>query len=180
MKTQLNESYDLAKFLHVLDTTELELNCSSADPNYGQVWFQCRHSPISTAIEVVNRAKSMLATDVVRYSYVYIAAIVRRAGILCLLHHHTDVIIPSKNSESSELPSNGLPSPHSNEWDLTVTEQFRKAPSLNEMLGRNGQENNNLSSQMFITAHVESNKDWNQLTSSEKQRILFGSDSLLS
>lgn len=180
MKTQLNESYDLAKFLHVLDTTELELSCSSADPNYGQIWFQCRHSPIDTAIEVVNRAKSMLATDVVRYSYVYIAAIVRRAGILCLLNHHKDVIVSSNNSESSELPSNGVPSPNSNDWDLTVNEQLRKAPSLNEMLGKNGQENNILSSQMFITAHVESNKRWNQLTSSEKQRILFGSDSLLS
>jgi hypothetical protein len=64
-----------------------------------------------------------------------------------------------------------------------VETQLRKAPLLNEMLLGNGQKNdasNNLSSQMFITAHVESNKNWNQLTQTEKQRILFGSDSLLS
>lgn len=184
MKTQLNESYDIAKFLHVLDISDLELQCSSADPNYGQVWFQCRHSPIDTAWEVINRAKSMLASDVACYSYVYVAAIVRRAGILSLLNYHADMIIPTTDSENIEPHiCEGLPSPNSNDWDIVVETQLRKAPLLNEMLSGNGQENdasNNLSSQMFITAHVESNKNWNQLTPTEKQRILFGSDSLLS
>ena len=182
MKTKQNESYDLAKFLHVLDTSELELSCSSADPNYGQVWFQCRHSPIDTACEVINRAKSMLATDVVRYSHVYVAAIARRAGIILLLNYHTDMIMPSNDSASLVLPPNGLPSPNSNEWDSIVDTQLREAPSLNEMLCGSDQDKNasNLTSQMFVTAHVESNRRWNQLSSTEKQRILFGSDSLLS
>lgn len=170
MKTQQNESYDLARFLHVLDTSELELSCSSADPNYGQVWFHCRHSPIDTACEVINRAKSMLATDVVRYSHVYIAAIARRAGVLLLLKYHEDMKTPS------------LPTPNSNEWDLIVDAQLRKAPSLNKMLCGGNQDKNafNLTSQMFVTAHVESNRRWNEISSTEKQRILFGSDSLLS
>lgn len=178
MKAQQNESYDLARFLHVLDTSELELCCSSADPNYGQVWFQCRHSPIDTACEVINRAKSMLATDIVRFSHVYVAAIVRRAGVILLLKYK-DVIMPSDGGESLELPPKGLPSPNSCEWDLVVDEQLRKAPSLNEMLCGNAQLKNasNLTSQMFVTAHVESNRRWNQLSPTEKQRILFGSDS---
>ena len=183
VKTQLNKSYDIAKFLHVLDTADLELQCSSADPNYGQVWFQCRKSPIDTACEVFNEAKSMLAADIVQYGFVYVAAIVRRAGILLLLNYYDEKIISSSDSDKmkSPLPDNGLPSPNSHEWDDIVNPQLRKAPSLNEMLS-GGKENNvsNLSSQMFITAYVESSKSWNQLSSTEKLRILFGSDSLLS
>ena len=174
VKTQRNKSYDTAKFLHVLDTRELELQCSSADPNYGQVWFQCRNSPIDTAREVMNRAKSVLASDIVQYSFIYVRAIMRRAGIILLLNYQDYVITPSTDSETIEsYKLTGLPSPDSNDWDIAVNAQLRKAPSLNEML------KSNLSSQMFITAHVESNKSWKELSQNEKQRILF-SDSFRS
>ena len=179
VKTQLNESYDIAKFLHVLDASDLELQCSSADPNYGQVWFQCRKSPIDTAWEVFNQAKSMLAADIVHYGFVYVAAIIRRTGVILLTNYYNEKIISSSNSDKA--PIKELPSPNSHEWDAVVNTQLRKAPSLNEMLldGKD-YDVSNLSSQMFITAHADSSKSRNQLSSKEKLRILFGSDSLLS
>lgn len=169
VKTQLNDKsyYDGAKFLNVLDTLELELHCSSADPNYGGVWFQCRNSPIASAAEVVDRAKSLLACDIAQYSFLYVAALVRRAAILFLLH-----------SRSGQLPL-----PNSHEWDVVVHSQLRNAPSLKEMLYENGNETDdesNLCSQMFTTAYVENNECWSQRSFRERQRILFGSDSLLS
>jgi hypothetical protein len=47
-------------------------------------------------------------------------------------------------------------------------------------VGQEDNEPNKLSGQMFVTGYVESNKSWDQLSLTEKQRILFGSDSLLS
>lgn len=181
VKAELNTN-EIAR--DVLDTSELELHCSSADPNYGHLWFQCRKSPIDTAREVINRAKSMLASDIVNYSFVYIAALVRRAGILLLLNYHAHTIYqPTDSAKIEPLPLIELPSSHSNEWDAAVNSLLRKAPSLNEMLWGVGQGDNvpnKLSGQMFVTGYVESNKSWDQLSLTEKQRILFGSDSLLS
>ncbi|KAL3802180.1 hypothetical protein HJC23_001724 [Cyclotella cryptica] len=181
MKTQLNKSQIVQD---VLDTSELELHCSSADPNYGHLWFQCRKSPIDTAREVINRAKTMLASDIVNYSHVYVAAMVRRAGILLLLNYHADMVSQHSDSGTIDpLPLNELPPSHSNEWDDAVNSLLRKAPSLDEMLWGMGQGDNapkKLSGHMFVTGYVESNKSWDQLSSTEKQRMLFGSDSLLS
>ena len=183
MKAQQKAPNKITK--DVLDTSDLELHCSSADPNYGHVWFHCRKSPIDTACEVINSAKSLLAVDIEEYSYVYIAAIVRRAGILMVINYQADIINSQTDLDSTEqLPQNGLPSPYSNEWDIIINTELRKAPSLNKiMLWDRGQQNNlsnELSSQMFVTCHVESNKSWDRLSQTEKQRILFGSDSLLS
>lgn len=181
MKTQFDKS-EIAK--DVLDTSDLELHCSSADPNYGHLWFQCRKSPIDTAREVINRAKTMLGSDIVNYNFVYVAAIVRRAGVLLLLNYHADLIYHPNDSGMIELlPLEKMPPFHSNEWDAVVNSLLRKAPSLNEMLWGVGQEDNEpnkLSGQMFVTGCVDSNKSWDQLSLTEKQRILFGSDSLLS
>ncbi len=91
VKTQLKEEMILVTN-DVLDTSELELRCSSADPNYGHLWFQCRKSPIDTAREVIVNARAVMSDSIINYSYLYIAAMVRRAGALMLIHHQGDSI----------------------------------------------------------------------------------------
>ena len=164
VKTQLEEEWEkegttkLGIKRDVLDTSKLELRCSSADPNYGHLWFQCRGSPIDTAREVIVQAKTVMADSIIDYSYLYIAAMVRRAGVLMFIQS-----------------TQGLPPPNSRKWDRIVDKQLRLAPPLDEMLpsGRD------LGS-IFTTGCAGNNRDWGKLSLTEKREILFGSDSLLS
>lgn len=175
MKTQLKEE-DEPVTKDVLDTSELELRCSSADPNYGHLWFNYRGSSIDTAREVIRRAKVLMADSVVDHSYLYIAAMVRRAGVLMLIKHHAEKITPTTTDQNDKLkmPSEGLPNPNSRSWDIVVDKQLRLAPPLHKMIFESAE-----GSKLF-TGCVESNDNWDKKTSAEKRRILFGSDSLLS
>ena len=179
----------------VLDTSELELRCSSADPNYGHLWFQCRKSPIDTAREVIAGAKSLMTENILKYSPIYIAAMVRRAGILMTIHHQADMITMPFDGEGTIMKySQELPRLNSRDWDKIVDSRLRAAPLLAEMLSGSGNKiegQKNLEQQerstsptvigsMFITGYVERNKSWDNLSLNEKQRLLFGSDSLLS
>ena len=193
MKTQLKESNSIMK--DVLDTSELELRCSSADPNYGHLWFQCRKSPIDTAREVIAGAKSLMTENILKYSPIYIAAMVRRTGILMTIHHQADMITMPFDGEGTIMKySQELPRLNSRDWDKIVDSRLRAAPLLAEMLSGSGNKiegQKNLEQQerstsptvigsMFITGYVERNKSWDNLSLNEKQRLLFGSDSLLS
>lgn len=170
VKTQLKEADPVNK--DVLDTSELELRCSSADPNYGHLWFQCRSSPIDTAQEVIIQAKAVMTDFIIEKSYLYIAAMVRRAGVLMLIHHQAEKnTAPAKNPDASmKLPPQGLSFPDRREFDMMVDRQLRLTPSLGDMLS--------VSDSEPIFAGV--NKGWDSLSTTEKRRVLFGSDSLLS
>ena len=87
----------------VLDTSDLELHCLCSDPNYGHVWFHCRKSPIDTAREVINNTKLMLAVDIKDYSFIYVAAMVRRMGILMIINYQVDMI--NLHTDSTQAPS---------------------------------------------------------------------------
>jgi hypothetical protein len=151
VKTQLKEDMiPVAK--DVLDTSELELRCSSADPNYGHLWFQCRNSSIDTAREVIAQARVAMADSIIDYSYLYIAAMVRRAGVLMLVHQQGENIT-------------GVP-------DVVVDRRLRSAPPLHEMLSES-----DVRSALFTTGCVGNNQSWDELTLVEKRRVLFGSDS---
>lgn len=156
MKTQLKESDLFDK--DVLDTSELELRCSSADPNYGHLWFRCRSSPIDTARDVIAQAKIVMTESMIDYSYLYIAAMVRRSGVLMLLHHQDNKIVASGSS--------------SRHWGAEVEKQLRSVPSLEMMISVD------VSAPMFTSGCGGKDDDWNNLSLSEKRRILFGSDSL--
>ena len=163
VKTQLEEEWEkegttkLGIKRDVLDTSKLELRCSSADPNYGHLWFQCRGSPIDTAREVIVQAKTVMADSIIDYSYLYIAAMVRRAGVLMCIQS-----------------TQGLPAPNSRKWDRIVDKQLRLAPPLNEMISA-GRDFGS-----FTTGCVGNNREWDKLSLTEKREILFGSDSVLS
>jgi len=181
MKTQLEENVDTV-IKDVLDTSELELRCSSADPNYGHLWFQCRDSPIDTAREVITQAKTVMADFVVDYAHLYIAAMVRRAGVLMLVHHRAEKKATASTTVGSAqelgLPTIlGLPSPNSCQSDAMVDKELRVAPSLDQMLPS---PSGVAGSTLFTTVCGGNGQKWDKLSLTEKRRILFGSDSLLS
>jgi hypothetical protein len=169
VKAQLKEEMILVTN-DVLDTSELELRCCSADPNYGHLWFQCRKSSIDTAMEVFVNARAVISGSIIDYSYIYIAAMVRRAGLLILFHHEGDDAtehVASENGQTSKLSGQGLSRHNSESW-------LRSAPPLHEMLSES-----DVGSVSFTTGFMGNNPSWNKLTLAEKRRILFGSDSLL-
>ena len=159
VKIQLKEDKN-SVMMDVLDTSELELRCSSADPNYGHLWFQFRKSPIDTAREVIAQARLEMAKSIIDYAHLYIAAMVRRAGILLLIHCESD--------------KSGLPHPNSESWDVVVDRRLRSAPLLDEILIES-----DAGSTLFITGCADSNRSWDKLSLAEKRKILFGSDSLI-
>lgn len=156
---------------NVLDTSDLELRCSSADPNYGHLWFLYRNSPIDTAREVISQAKIMMADSIIDYSHLYIAAIVRRAGLLMLIEHQADTLQDDKPSMTS---AQGLPHPNSHRWEDVVDEQLRSAPPLKEMIPET-----EVNSIIFTSGCLGNYHNWDQLSLTERRRVLFGSDSLL-
>ena len=163
MKAQLKRKPNsIAK--DVVDTSELELHCCSANPNYGHLWFQCRASPIDSAREVIAEAKDVMTSDIINYSYAYVAAMVRRAGVMMIILHPEIV------------DSNGAENIYSEDFDLdkNVNQQLRLAPTLDVILSEK-----EVSGSMFVTGLTESNKRWNAYSLAEKRRILFGSDSLV-
>jgi len=162
MKAQLKRRPELiAK--DVVDTSELELHCCSANPNYGHLWFQCRISPIDSAREVIAQAKDVMASDVINYSYIYVAAMVRRAGIMMMIIHSPE-ILDIKGDETLS----------SNDIDRIVGQHLRLAPTLDVMLSEEG-----VTGSMFVTGLTDCNKSWDAYSLAEKRRILFGSDSLV-
>ncbi len=162
---------------NMLDTSDLELRCSNADPNYGHLWFLYRSSPIDTAREVISQAKVEMADSIIDYSYLYIAAIVRRAGLLMQIEHHAEQDpLPNaviNGGKSSVVFARGLPHPKSRRWEDVVDRQVRSAPPLNEMLP-----DTEVNSILFTSGCVE-NYNWDKLSLTERRRVLFGSDSLL-
>lgn len=63
-------------------TSNLELRCANADPNYGAMWFNCRHAPTDTARVVLRRTREQIVADVKDHAYIYVAAIIRRCGLM--------------------------------------------------------------------------------------------------
>ena len=68
-----------------IDTSELTLRCTNADPNYGSMWFICRRRPTDTAMTILKKAKEMIAKEIAISAALYVTAIVRRAGIEAIM-----------------------------------------------------------------------------------------------
>jgi len=146
----------------VLDTSDLELRCSSADPNYGHLWFKYRDSPIDTAREVIMQAKEAMTEFTVRNAHVYIGALVRRAGLLMLVH----------KAYGDGKDEGGLPRQNTHEWNKLVDVELRRAPDLAEMAPLEG-----VTSKQFIVERVGAScLSWSSVSAIEKKDILFGSD----
>jgi len=58
------------------NTSEIELRCVNADPNYGALWFHCKRGLFDTARQVLRTAKSLMIEELTKFRYVYREAIV--------------------------------------------------------------------------------------------------------
>ncbi|GBG29162.1 Pre-mRNA-splicing factor CLF1 [Hondaea fermentalgiana] len=58
------------------DTSDIELRCVNADPNYGALWFHCKRGPFDTARQVLRTAKSLMIEELTKFRAVYREAIV--------------------------------------------------------------------------------------------------------
>jgi hypothetical protein len=65
-----------------MDTSQLQLQCANADPNYGPLWFLCRTGPNDTARKVLSRAVELIFNDLKDHLHLYLAAFIRRFAIL--------------------------------------------------------------------------------------------------
>ncbi|EGB05496.1 hypothetical protein AURANDRAFT_66388 [Aureococcus anophagefferens] len=66
------------QLMHAVDAEaadRLDLRCANADPNYGAMWFECRHGPADTARIILARARSNLVQEICVHQHVYAAAI---------------------------------------------------------------------------------------------------------
>lgn len=148
--------------LSKLDTSELELRCSIADPNYGKLWFHKRLRQCDTARSVLKRSKQVIWNDLERYTYIYVAAVLRQEAISIVSQEfegdHGGVTMPSvADILGRELSSNSDTRNH----NVRLLEGISKAN--------------------FVTGFVEVNHDIDLQTLDlfERRKLLFGSDLLL-
>lgn len=72
---------DLERLLLREDATEVERACANADPNYGTMWFFCKHAPYDSAKEILANAKRLLARDIAATQVMYAAALGMRTHL---------------------------------------------------------------------------------------------------
>lgn len=153
----------------VVDTSELELRCCNADPNYGKLWFHCRQRPADTARTVLRRAKSLIAKDLLEHSHVYVTAMVRRSAVqfceeIQSSGGNTKGISSSSSSDYWNFATISSLFSHDNEQDMQLLERG---------ICRSRSD--------FVTGLVEINRveDVQLLSLGERRKILFGSNDLI-
>jgi len=168
--------------LSSIDTSDLELRCSNADPNYGLLWFHCRQRPTDISRTILSQAKFLLAENLATHSFLYIAAMIRRAGIIILMQKET---IQTENGKiSKRLNLEDL----SSQWENSLEARLRAAPSISEVLpekilkltsNKNDLISLSICESDFITGLTGVNqlKPLEKMSVLEKRKILFGNDS---
>jgi len=151
---------DIDAIIENLDSRDLELRCSNADPNYGKLWFHSRLRPSDTARTVLKRAKQVIWNDLGHYTHIYVAAAMR----LEAANHITNCIGEDDKLESSTLI----------------------LPQLIDLMNINGKGIDiklleGISKADFVTGFVDVNHevDLQTLSLFDRRKILFGSDLLL-
>lgn len=157
-----------------LDLTNLILRCANADPNYGPLWFHCRSAHTDTARKVLTQAVDVMLNEVKRHANLYIAGSVRRFAILSLVQQNQE----NKWKEGSRI------------WENLTDQECLSSPSLQQIIevGNNKKETgvelleSSIPPSDFITGIValSRHRPLEEMTSSEKRKVLFGADSLFS
>ena len=170
-----------------VDTSDLELKCSNADPNYGKLWFYCRSRPSDRAKNVMRCARDMLVSDLAKHAHIYISAMVRRAGVVAVLREELKCemiatgIDHLRNQVYSYIEG-------SEKWDSVLKSRLQTTPSVINMLRENESNDgmvlleSTMSGSDFITGIVDVNKEkaLGSLSLIERRMALFGSDLVLS
>lgn len=181
IREQLETTYRLSS----VDLTDLELRCANADPNYGLLWFHCRHGPTDTARRILARASEKVVIDVRRFVHLYVAAMVRHSALM-------DMLATEGNEESSALPSIDDDAA----WEELVDARMLAVPSLYDILHYDKNDNdeeknrekgvvfleNTIAGSTFATGLAELNKRQpiGDLSLNERRKALFGTDALFS
>jgi len=166
-----------------VDLVDLELRCANADPNYGLLWFHCRHGPTDTARRTLNRASKKIVNDLRRFVHFYIAAIVRHTALM-------EIIASDEGKEGGKA----LPTLDDDAgWENLVDERLLAAPSLYDILCNDEDDKNNreegvvflenvIAGSTFATGLAELNRHQpvGNLSLNERRKALFGTDALFS
>eukprot|EP00797_Seminavis_robusta_P014299 Sro216_g089500.1 n/a (621) ;mRNA; r:68452-70314 len=157
-----------------VDLADLELRCANADPNYGLLWFHCRHGPTDTARKILTRATDKVVSELRKFVPIYIVALVRYAAV-------TGMMDTEKQSEDDAA------------WEDRVDEILLAAPSLQEILKKDDivEKNqdggvlfleNNIAGSTFSTGLTELNRlqPVGELSLNDRRKALFGTDALFS
>lgn len=155
-----------------LDNSTIELRCANADPNYGSMWFNCRHSPTDTARTILQRAREKIVSDVRENIHIYIAAIIRLNGMMIVTKH------ADKESVDEEVDPHVL---------VPSLPENTKIPSIEEILTnpknkKNSKMLNGISGIHFSTGLIalQQRSPLLDMPLLERKKLLFGSDALLS
>mmetsp|Transcript_22701 Transcript_22701/g.26039 ORF Transcript_22701/g.26039 Transcript_22701/m.26039 type:complete len:1700 (-) Transcript_22701:211-5310(-) len=158
-----------------IDISKLELRCANADPNYGPVWFHCRSGPTETARNVLTRAVYLILDEVKIHANLYIIALIRRFAVISR--------VTQKEEKRSKQEGTSV-------GEKYIDQQLLSAPSLKFII-ENGSNNTNIGVELlessippsnFIAGIVELSQHHpiQNLTLSERRKVLFGADSLFS
>merc|ERR1712238_201021 len=154
-------------FLESIDIDMLQLRCCNAAPNYGKLWFNCHHGSTDTAYAVLNCAKKKIGKDLLNYAYLYLSALVRKAGIEWILENHPE-LLPTKDRGKS-LQYHSLSAPTLSHIIQIDNDKISDQSLLLE---------SGISGMKFVTGLVEINcqNALESLSLIERRKVLFGSD----
>jgi len=150
------------------------IRCSNADPNYGMMWFHCRHMPSDTPRLLIRHAKLILAQDLSLLYPLYLAAIIRRLRVEEELEIDDAV---AKSAPPADCGDATTRSPQQREKEISC--RLREAPSVD---GDCCGDDYKVEPWDFVTGLVGLNRiasRISELGEEEKRKLLFGSDQLV-
>jgi tetratricopeptide (TPR) repeat protein len=175
-------------FKSTVDLSELCQRCANADPNYGLLWFHCREAPSGTARQILTRATELMQDEIGAYAHIYMSALVRRLAILSQVDRDSD---PKAKSTASEHAQGTNQNPGTCE-DLLI-EAYLSAPSLQEILSADSEKGDTKTAMVLLESTMTGSRFVSGLvalcnqaslsdmaSSSEKRKVLFGTDALFS
>jgi len=86
-----------------LSFEQIKQNCVNADPNYGLLWFHCCRHAIDNASVIFDRAVQLILSDISGVLPVYVAAEVRRRGLVAAVHFMEQKSMAATASLNAEI-----------------------------------------------------------------------------
>ena len=160
--------------LKFIDVSRLELRCANADPNYGPLWFHCRSGPTETARTVLARAVDFIVDEVKTHAHLYIVASVRRLAVISRFMEREKLSLKEGTSA----------------WEKIIDQELLSAPALKHIIDQGTEKleegvelsERSVSASNFIAgiAELSQHHPIQNLSLSERRKMLFGADSLFS
>ena len=137
--------------------SDIELRCRNADPNYGLMWFYCRHSPIDSAHVILQRTKYLIREELAKYSFVYLAAWLRRRAV--------EIFNGARDSMDANL-------------SRSFTSRLRQTVTVDDIL-KQGLSSDGIDTKFSANDFSTGLVQLQRLSITNRKKCLFGVDSLL-